>query len=196
MKYGILVSAGLLIAMLSTAGCSKSNTAAKKPSEGASAPAVVEHAHGTGPNGGVVFDLGGNHAEFTVEHGKHECTILLLGDDEKTPMAVDAKEFVLNTKETKTADGKVVPPMTVTMKPVDAANGKATKFVGSDPGIGNVADFAGTVAGEIDAKPALGEFKRISRIASIRCSSAEKTHWVRSSCARGKQSEIKIWESF
>jgi hypothetical protein len=162
MKYRELTTASLIVATIWIAGCSKSNnstTAAKKANDTAAAPAVVEHAHGKGPNGGVVFDLGGHHAEFTVEHGKHECTILVLGDDEKTPMAVDAKEFVLNTKETKTADGKVVPPMTITMKPVDAPNGKATKFTGSDPGIGNVADFAGTVAGEIDGKPAMGEFK-------------------------------------
>lgn len=85
--------------------------------------------------------------------------ILTLGVDEKTPTPIAATEFVLNTKETKTADGKVVSPMTITMKPVDAKDGKAMKFVGTDPGIGNVADFAGTVSGEIDGKPAMGEFK-------------------------------------
>lgn len=139
-------------------GCSKSEQAAPAPTPGGAAPAA-EHTHGTGPNGGVVFDLGSHHGEFTVDHGKHECTILVLGDDEKTPAPIDATEFVLNLEETKTADGTVVAPMTVTMSPVDAADGKAAKFVGSDPGIGNVADFAGTVSGEIDGKPAMGEFK-------------------------------------
>ena len=90
---------------------------------------------------------------------KKECTILFLGDDEKTPTAVAATEFILNIHETKTADGTTVAPMTITMSPVDAADGKATTFVGTDPGIGNVADFAGTVSGEIDGKPAMGEFK-------------------------------------
>jgi hypothetical protein len=152
----------LLMVGLVVSGCSKP---AQKPSAAgqgksdASAPAVAEHTHGAGPNGGVIFDLGGKHAEFTVEHGKHECTVLLLGEDEKTPTAVDAKEFILVTKETKTADGKAVAPMTITMKSVDAADGKAMKFVGSDPGLGNVADFAGTVSGEFGGKPVLGEFK-------------------------------------
>ena len=30
--------------------------------------------------------------------------------------------------------------------------------VGADPGIGNVADFAGTVVGEIEGKPSQGKF--------------------------------------
>ena len=83
---------------------------------------------------------------------------MVLGSDEKSPKPIDAKEFVLNIKETKTAEGKVVPPMTVMMKRVDVADGKASKFVGNDPGIGNVADFAGTVSGEIEGKPAMREF--------------------------------------
>jgi hypothetical protein len=106
-----------------------------------------------------VFDLGSHHAEFTVDHPKHQCTILILGDDEKTQLPVVATSFILNIKETKTADGKVVAPMTITMQPVDAKDGKTAKFVGTEPGIGNVADFAGTVTGEIDNKPAMGEFK-------------------------------------
>lgn len=160
MKCASWLSFGLVAAALLAIGCS--NATDKKPGDKdkeGKATKTAEHTHGTGPNGGVVFDLGGSHAEFTVDHGKKECTVLILGKDEKTPTAVAATEFVLNTKETKTADGKVVAPMTVTLKPVDAANGKASKFVGSDPGIGNVADFAGIVAGEIDDKPARGEFK-------------------------------------
>jgi hypothetical protein len=69
-----------------------------------------------------------------------------------------ASEFVLNTKPTKTADDTVVAPMTVIMKATDDSGGKAAKFVGSDAGIGNVAEFAGTVSGEIDGKPVMGEF--------------------------------------
>jgi hypothetical protein len=162
MKCSKMMTPGLLIAALWMAGCSRSTdsgTSATGASDAAGQPPVAEHAHGTGPNGGVVFDLGSHHAEFTVDHGKHECTILVLGDDEKTPTPISATEFVLNIEETKTADGTVVAPMTITMSPVDATDGKAAKFVGSDPGIGNVADFAGIVSGEIDGKPAMGEFK-------------------------------------
>jgi hypothetical protein len=152
----------VLITVLMVCGCSKSSEstpAATDATTAAEAAPAAEHAHGTGPNGGVVFDLGSHHAEFTVDHGKHQCTILVLGDDEKTPAAVATAELILNIQETKMADGTVVAPMTVTMSPADSAEGKASKFVGSDPGIGNVADFAGTVSGEIDGKPAMGEFK-------------------------------------
>ena len=45
------------------------------------------------------------------------------------------------------------------MLPKDEKNGKATKFVGTDPGLGNVADFEETVIGEIGGKPSHGEFK-------------------------------------
>jgi hypothetical protein len=162
MKCVKIITAGLLVVSLGMAGCSRSSDtkpAAADTKGGTNSPAVAEHTHGAGPNGGVVFDLGSHHAEFTVEHGKQQCTILVLGDDEKTPTPIAATEFVLNTKETKTAEGKVVPPMTITMKPVDAKDGKTAKFVGTEPGIGNVADFAGTVSGEIDSKPAMGEFK-------------------------------------
>ncbi|QDV78389.1 hypothetical protein [Botrimarina mediterranea] len=151
----------LLAAMLASTGCSEPKDTAKPTAPPTTNRTATEkHApHGAGPNGGVVFDLGSHHAEFTVDHPKQQCTILFLGDDEKTPTAVAASEFILSIKETKTADGTVVAPMTVTMTPVDADAGKSNKFVGSDPGIGNVADFEGTLAGEINGKPVMGEFQ-------------------------------------
>jgi hypothetical protein len=155
MKYQMI--AGFLIAAVTAVGCSNDTKPAAPGAK--TGKESIEHTHGTGPNNGVVFDLGSHHAEFTVEHGKQECTILILGADEKTPKPVEVAEFVLNTKETKTADGKVVAPMTVTLHAKDAVGGKASKFVGTDPGIGNVADFQGTVSGEIEGKPAMGEFK-------------------------------------
>jgi hypothetical protein len=160
MKLTNLLSPGLLVVSLLVTGCNK--PAANKPavdSRGAEAGATAGHAHGTGPNGGVVFDLGKYHAEFTVDHGKQQCTVLLLGDDEKTPAAATASELTLAINETKTKDGTTVPAMTITMSPEGAADGKASKFVGTDHGIGNVADFEGTVSGEIDGKPAQGNFE-------------------------------------
>jgi hypothetical protein len=166
MMYAKTLFLGLLVSSLVFAGCSGDG---KTPKNGDTAGAdtgsdtgdnAEDHApHGAGPNGGVVFDLGKYHAEFTVDHPQQECMILVLGDDEKTPTPVAATEFTLTTKETKTEDGKAVAPMTIKMLPQDAQDGKATRFVGTDPGIGNVADFAGTVIGEIDGKPSQGEFQ-------------------------------------
>lgn len=157
--YGL----GLLALTVAITGCAEKTDAPDTKTEAKTTKTEntqeEKHAHGTGPNGGVVFDLGAHHAEFTVDHPKKECYVLVIGDDEKTPTAVTATELTLTTKETKTENGKVVPPMTITMMPQDAADGKASKFVGSDPGIGNVADFEGTVVGEIDGKPAQGTFK-------------------------------------
>lgn len=119
-----------------------------------------DHVHAAGPNGGIVFDLGAHHAEVTFDHTKPECVVLILADDEKTPKAITATELLLVTKEAKTADGKAVPSMAISMKPADAAEGKATKYVGTDPGLANVADFEGTVTGEIDGKPSNGDFKK------------------------------------
>ena len=160
-KNWLLVAA---VGTLIVAGCSQ-GTGTEETNGGTAAESQADggeqatHTHGSGPNGGVVFDLGSHHAEFTVDHPKQECTILFLGDDETTPMPVAAEEFTLSIKETQTADGTVVAPMTVTMLPQDASDGKAAKFVGTDPGIGNVADFEGVVLGQIDGKPAQGEFK-------------------------------------
>lgn len=157
----------LVTAALSLVGCGEQ----PKPAAPATTPAAPAsnavpteeggHAHGSGPNGGVVFDMGKYHAEFTVDHPKKECTVLFVTGDatDAKPLPVATTELTLTTKETKTADGTVVAPMTVKLLPVDAQDGKAAKFVGTDPGIGNVADFAGTVLGEVDGKPSQGEFK-------------------------------------
>lgn len=169
MKYAKTLGLGLLVAALAVTGCSQqSGTTSTAKDKGATKDGGKkdgDHAHGTGPNGGVVFDLGKYHAEFTVDHPAKECTVLFVTGDTKDakPLPVAAKEFTLSIKETKVKEGadkgKVVPPMTITLKPVDAKDGKASKFVGRDPGIGNVADFEGTVIGEIDGKPSQGEFK-------------------------------------
>ncbi len=130
-----------------------------------------------------MFDLGKYHAEFTVDHDKKECTVLVLGNDEKTPTAVAAKELTVTTKETKTKDGKAVAPMTIKLLPKDEKDGKAAKFVGTDPGLGNVADFEGTVVAEIDGKPSQGSSRsspiEASRrgIAAMRC--AQNVGWGR-----------------
>ena len=61
-----------------------------------------EHAaHGNGPHDGVVADWGGGkfHVEFTVDHGKKEATVYILGDDEKTPSPIDATEITLAIKD-------------------------------------------------------------------------------------------------
>jgi len=154
-KFLILTLVGLCI------GCGKSNESAPIAKPGSAPITSAEeapHTHGAGPNGGIVFDLGAQHAEFLVDHPNQQVKVVILGGDEKTPAPIAASEFVLVTKDTKTADGTSVPAMTIVLTPTDAADGKASTFAGTDPGVANVADFAGTVTGEIEGKPASGEF--------------------------------------
>lgn len=152
MKTMTMLTSGLLLVVL--AGCSR------KPDNWKTGDgAHHDHVHGKGPNGGVVFDLSKYHAEFTVDHKAKECTLLILGGDPMVPVAIDAAEFTVTTKETKTKEGKVVPVMVIKMLPRDAKDGKASKYVGTDPGLENVADFEGVVLGKIDGKGARGEFK-------------------------------------
>ncbi len=165
-----MLGLGLLVAALALTGCSNSSdTQGDGTAQGSGSGGETGHGHShehghshdTGPNGGVVFDLGKYHAEFTVDHPKKECTVLVLGDDGKTTTPVAASELTLTTKATKTADGTVVEPMTIKLLPQNEEDGKAAKFVGTDPGIANVADFEGTVLGVIDGKPSQGEFSEV-----------------------------------
>jgi len=160
MKYAKMLGLGLMVAAMTTTGCDKkadpSKADEKKGSKGA------EHApHGKGPNGGVVFDLGKYHAELDIKHDKKEMYILILGNDEKTPVAVAvaAKELTVTTKDTKGKKGEVVKAMTIKLRPVDEKDGKATRFIGTDDGLGIEAEHSGAITGEIDGKPSSGEFK-------------------------------------
>jgi len=163
MRYTKLIGFGLMAVALVT-GCGEktsSTIGGSKSTEKKASNKEDNHAHGKGPNGGIIFDLGKYHAEFTVDHPAKEATVLFVTGDDKDakPVPVAAEELILTTKETKTKEGKVVPPMIVKLLPKDAKDGKASRFVGTDPGIGNVADFEGTVTSKIDGKPASGNFK-------------------------------------
>lgn len=160
MKHLPIFALACLAAAVTLLGCARPPAPSDAKSKGTSkAPHSAAHVHGKGPNGGVVFDLGKYHAEFTVDHDKKECTLRLLGDDEKTPVAANVSTLSLTTKATKTDAGTPVAPMTIKLLAEDAVEGKAKVFVGSDPGLGNVADFAGTVVGEIDGRPVQGNFE-------------------------------------
>src|SRR5829696_8687945 len=122
MRYMKTLALGLLVVALAATGCGeqggppkpgpnkdgvKKDGDKKEKDKGDHAP------HGKGPNGGVVFDLGKYHAEFTVDHDKKECTVLFVTADNKDakPLPVATKELTVTTKETKTKEGTKVAPM-------------------------------------------------------------------------------------
>lgn len=113
--------------------------------------------HGAGPHDGTLSDWGGGkyHVEFTVDHGKKEATVYILGGDEKTPAPIKAKdgELLLTINE---------PSFQVTLKAApqkDDPEGAASAFTGTDDKLGVVQEFAGTISGEVEGTPYAGDFK-------------------------------------
>lgn len=159
MKIARILSVALLFVSFVAVGCSGSDKKDKTDDKKDKEKETDKHTHGKGPNGGVVFDFGKNHGEFTVDHDKKECTLLILGSDEKTIKPVAAKDLTVNIKATKTKEGKDVPAMEIKMAAQGAVDGKASKYVGKDPSLAMKADFEGSVVGEIDGKPTQGTFK-------------------------------------
>lgn len=113
--------------------------------------------HGAGPHEGTVADWGGGkyHVEFTVDHGKQETVVYVLGGDEKTPAPVKAKDgkLLLSIKQ---------PVFQVELKADPQAgetDGASSRYVGKDVKLGVVQEFAGTISGEVGGTPYVGDFK-------------------------------------
>jgi hypothetical protein len=159
MKTMLVRWSGLLLVTVLFVGC----TSEKKPvvtAGGTAAPAATGHSHaghGTGPHEGTVADWGGGkfHVEFTVDHGKQETVVYVLGGDEKTPAPVKAKDgmILLSIKQ---------PAFQVELKAdpqPGESGGASSRYIGKNEKLGVVQEFAGTISGEIDGTPYVGDFK-------------------------------------
>lgn len=151
------VSAALLV-LVFCSGCYKENTPTAGTSDGAShGHEHDEHGHGAGPHDGTLADWGGGkyHVEFTVDHGKREAVVYVLGGDEKTPEPIAAQGGVLLLAIKD-------PSFQVELKSEPQsqdAPGKSSRFVGKHEKLGTVQEFAGLISGVIDGTPYVGEFK-------------------------------------
>lgn len=147
-----------LAAVVGFIGCNKpSETPAETATNATSGHdhSAEGHAHGAGPHDGTVADWGGGkyHAEFTVDHGKQQATVYILGSDEKTPTPIDAASIELSIKD---------PEMQVTLQasPHESdPQGKSSRFVGTHEKLGVVQEYAGTMTGVIDGTPYSGDFQ-------------------------------------
>lgn len=143
----------LLVGTLLFVGCNKPPVASTKPIiKNTQSSATDEHVHGPGPHKGTIFEFGKYHGEFTVDHGKKEVVIYILGGDADTPMSVTADKLNLTIKD---------PAFTLELKASPDAKdpaGKSSRFVGTHEKFGKEQEFAGTVAGVVDGKPASGDF--------------------------------------
>ena len=155
----------LLFTLTVALGCGSGDQTAPKPSAtpaASSTPAKDDHSHrhaghGAGPHEGVVADWGGGkfHVEFTVDHDKQEATVFVLGDDEKTATPIKAADgkLLLSIKEPSFQ-------VELTAMPLDGeAEGMASRFVGKHEKLGVVQEFAGTISGEVEGTPYVGDFK-------------------------------------
>lgn len=157
----MLRNPNILIGMLIFCGasCSHSGSPKSRGIDPKSSQKRVVHRHGTGPHGGIVFDLGKYHAEFALNSTKAECHLYILDDDEESPLAVAVKELVLTIQSAKTDEGKSLSQTSIPLTPADEKEGKTTRLIGRDPGLAGVLACQGTIAGVIEGKPSLGRFE-------------------------------------
>lgn len=151
----------LLVLMTLTLGCGGADKPTPTPATSpttSTTPAkdVPKHAaHGAGPHDGAVADWGGGkfHVEFTVDHDKQEATVYILGDDEKTATPIKASTILLSINAPKFQ-------VELAPAPLDGeAEGTASRFVGKHESLGKVQEFAGTISGEVEGTPYVGDFK-------------------------------------
>ena len=112
-------------------------------------------AHGAGPHGGTLSDWGGGayHVEFTVDHDKHQATVYIVGSDEKSPAPIKTEVVHLTILEPMTE-------LDLTAKPLaEETDGTSSRFVGTHKNLGKAQEFSGTISGEIEGTPYIGDFK-------------------------------------
>jgi len=116
------------------------------------------HVHAAGPHGGTIADWGGGkfHVELTIDHGKQEATVYVLGSDEKTPMPV------------QTADGSLLltinePAFQVSLKPAPLdgeSSSRASRYKATHDQLAVKRRLAGSIGAEVDGTPYAGDFEQ------------------------------------
>jgi hypothetical protein len=142
---------------LALAGCNRDSTPADGKGDGGAAresSAAGEHAHGSGPHGGVILEWGGGayHLEFTVDHDAKRATVYVLGGDARTASPIKATELTLNLDEPATEVSLAAEPE------AGEEAGSSSRFARVHDALGTVREFSGSVTGVIDGTPYVGEF--------------------------------------
>lgn len=153
-----LMGLGVLLAALTLAGCNKPADTPKaddkKAEKGDKAAKKDDHGdHGEGPHGGTVIELGKYHGEFVVDHAKKTATVYILDGKVKNAEPISAAKLLLSVKQPQFQTDLVAVPQDGDPK------GKSSRFVATHDNFGKEQEFEGTVSGEIDGKPYLGDFK-------------------------------------
>lgn len=156
MTRRVFLSLTVLLASTLVVGCGpKEEKEGKTTKPDAKKDAGEHHDHGAGPHGGAVGEWGdGNyHVEFTVDHGKKEATVYVLGSDGKSAAPVKADKLLLSINEPAFQVDLAASPEE------GETGGVSSRFVGQHESLGIVREFAGTISGEVDGKPFAGDFE-------------------------------------
>jgi hypothetical protein len=153
-----LLGLGMLLIGLSVVGCNKpADTPKADLKKGEKSPKKDGHGdhgdHGDGPHGGLIIEFGKYHAEFCVDHGKKQVTVYILSEDLKKNVPIPAAKLLLSIKNPQFQTDLIAIPQEGDPK------GKSSRFVATHDNFGKEQEFEGTVSGEIDGKPYLGDFK-------------------------------------
>jgi hypothetical protein len=144
---------GVVVAGLSAAGCNKPADPVKPAAPAAQTAKSDDHDHGAGPHGGTVLDFGNYHAEFCMDHAKKQATVYILDRKIKNPVPIPVTKLLLSIKKPTFQVDLVAAPLDADPK------GSASRFVATHENFAKEQEFEGTVSGEIDGKPYLGDFK-------------------------------------
>jgi hypothetical protein len=149
-----LLGLGALLIGLSAVGCDKPAGGPPKAADKKVAKTGDDdHDHGEGPHGGTVIEFGKYHAEFCMDHGKKQATLYILDGKVKNAVPISAAKLSLSIKQ---------PPFQVDLVAVPQdgdPTGKSSRFVATHDHFSKEQEFEGTVSGEVDGKPYLGDFK-------------------------------------
>ena len=110
-----------------------------------------------GPHGGPLVKWGRYHAEFTVDRDRQQATVYILDGTGRGPAAVAAETVLLTITN-------LAPPLTLELEArpqKEGPQGKSSRFVGTDEGLGTKKPFRGTISGKLvdEDEPLSGDFK-------------------------------------
>lgn len=154
MTWKTLAVLSLGLGLMATVGCN-SKKDDKAGGNGGGGGKKEEHSHGSGPNGGVMFDIAGGkyHGEFKPSHKDKTATVWIYGADEKTLTPVKTEKVKLVISNTN-------PKIEMDLTPTDKkADGSAATFTGKHDGLAVEMEYKGTITFLVDGMPYNGDFE-------------------------------------
>jgi hypothetical protein len=153
-----LTTLALATSVMMATGCGEKPSAPATQQTAPASAAADDHHHGAAPHGGTITDWGGGvyHVEFTVDHDAKSASVYILGSDGKSPEPVKADKILLSISDPAFQVELNADPLPGEL------GGMSSRFVGTHDNLGIVREFAGTVSGEVEGTPYVGEFSEVA----------------------------------